>query len=229
MAHIDKQQLKHDPVAESIVHGIAALKARMHVLGPAALIVAIIVIAAIWIVNHRQNLPADGSLALVESQRDIAKLEQVARVYSGTFAGPAALAQLGYLEFARTNYSKALGYYRQLVDNHPSSFLVPAAQLAICKCHIAMGQYDDAANILKRDVLYNADTYAALQGQLDLVRVLMIQKKYDEAWQEMQEWDQQTANMSFSNLGDGLREQLLRETGMGTNMVVQAETPTSIQ
>jgi len=135
--------------------------------------------------------------------------------------------QLGQLAVHETNYAKAMAYYRRVVDDYPDSFLVPGALLAVAKCHIAQGNYRNAETVLKRELLYNRDNYAAAIAQLDLVRVLCAMGRYGEAWEEMQMWDQMVGNTYVASLGNGLREKLLRVTGLSTNLLQQANEGTA--
>ena len=228
MSHIDRQKLKHDPVAESLVHFIGTLKAnapRIVVIGGA--IVIILLVLGYWY-KQKENLPYEASAALV-GVRSLQQLERVPAEYPLSFAAPAALSQLGYAAFQQTNFTSALQYYTRVVNKYPDYLLVPSIQLAIAKCHIGLEQLTEAEQILRNDVLYDTDHYAAFQGQLVLVKVLTMQKRYTEAWEEMQKWDQLARTFEMSVLGDGLREKLLRETGVSTSLVVQAENQPVMQ
>jgi len=228
MAHIDKQRLKHDPVAESLVHFIGRLKAnaaRVTIIS-AAIIITVVVIG-FWL-KQKKDLPYKASDALMAVQ-SVQQLALVPDAYPQSFAAPSALSQLGYAAFQQTNYAGALQYYSRIVNDYPDFLLTPSVRLAIAKCHIALNQYSEAERVLRNDVLYDIDHYAAFQGQLVLVKVLAMQKRYDEAWEEMQKWDQMAKNFYMTPLGDGLREKLLRETGISTSIVVQAENQPVLQ
>ncbi|MCX7847934.1 MAG: hypothetical protein N2595_07905 [bacterium] len=228
MATLEKELLKHDPVAESIVRFIQRVLAhwRTIVLVTGALLIAGGVVVSR--VHQRQRLPQEASFALANA-RSADELQRVVRNYPQTFAAPAALAQLGHLMAMQTNYPAALQYYEELVAKYPRNFLVPAAQLAAVKCRIAIAEaesdplrrrqlYEQAETILKRELLYNRDHYAALLAQLELVRLLTAMERYPEALEEMQRWDAEVGNTYFAALGDGLRERLYRITGASTNM-----------
>jgi predicted negative regulator of RcsB-dependent stress response len=112
------------------------------------------------------------------------------------------------------------------VDEHPNSFLVPAAQLAIVKCYIAEENYDEAERVLKRELLYSPTHYIVPLARIQLVNVLMATERYDEAWEEYQAFEQQTANSYLAFLGDGIREKLMRVTGISTNLYAQTNEGT---
>jgi tetratricopeptide (TPR) repeat protein len=228
MSHIDRQKLKHDPVAESLVHLIGRLKQHTTRLVLVGGIILIALVAAIWWYQQKEDLPYKASMALLQVQ-SLQDLENIPREYPKSFAAPAALTQLGYAAFQQTNYARALAYYSRIADEYPDYLLTPSVRLAMAKCHLALSQFAEAERILRNDVLYDIDHYAAFQGQLVLVKVLAMQKRYDEAWEEMKKWDQMARMFYMTSLGDGLREQLLRETGISTTLVVQAENQPVLQ
>lgn len=231
MATIDKEMLKHDPVAETIVHTVQRVQAQWRTV---ALIGGIILIVGgiVWSrVRQRERVPQEAAFALA-SARSAEDLERVVTQYPRTFAAPAALAQLGHLAAQMTNYAAAIAYYQRLVERYPQNFLVPAAQLAAVKCLIALAdqavdpevrqqRYHEAEAVLKRDLLYNRDHYAAVLAQLELVRLLAATERYQDALQEMETWYQQVGNTYLASLGDGLRERLMRVTGASTNIVAR--------
>jgi len=229
MATIDKELLKHDPVAETIVHTVQRVRLHWRTV---ALVAGIALIAAgmVWSrVRQRERVPQEAGFALA-SARSAEDLERVVKDYPRTFAAPAALAQLGHMAAQMTNYAAALGYYSRLAEEYPQNFLVPAAQLAAVKCRVALAAqefdperrkqlYNEAESMLKRELLYSRDHYAAVLAQLELVRILAATERYQEALQEMETWEQQVGNTYLASLGDGLRERLLRVTGASTNSI----------
>jgi len=231
MATIDKEMLKHDPVAETIVHIVQRVQSQWRTV---VLVAGIALIAAgmVWShVRQREREPQEAGFAL-ESARSADDFERVVRDYPRTFAAPAALAQLGHMAAQMTNYAAALGYYSRLVEQYPQNFLVPAAQLAAVKCRVALAEqefdperraqlYKEAESVLKRELLYNRDHYAAVLAQLELVRILAAMERYQEALQEMETWHQQVGNTYLASLADGLRERLLRITGASTNIILR--------
>jgi len=223
MAKINKEQIKHDPVAESIVELIGKAKPHWKKIAVYVLIVALIIIAASNWYASKKNMPivAGQMLASVHSPEG---LKEVVKQYPETFAASAALMQLGALEAQRTNYSKAVYYFQQLVNNHQKSFLVPAANLAIAQCYSAEGKYKEAEALLKRDLLYNRDHYAALVAQMELIRVLNAMGRYDAALNEIQQLEQVAGRGFYS----GLKEKLMRVTGVTTNLQQQAYEKTSL-
>jgi predicted negative regulator of RcsB-dependent stress response len=221
MAEIDKSLLKHDALAESVVHTLSRLKQHWK---PAALIsgaIVIIVIVAVYSSERAVSVPQQASYALA-SATSRASVEDVANKYPDTFAAAAALVQLGYGSWLQTNYAAARGYYQRVVAEHPNSFLVPAAELAIVKCYVAEGDLDEAERVLKRELLYSPTHYMVPVARIELVHVLMAAGRYDEALEEYQTFEQQTANSFMSSLGDGLREKLMRVTGISTNLYAQS-------
>ncbi len=229
MATIDKEMLKHDPVAETIVHTVQRVQSQWRTWALVAGI-ALVVAGVMWSrVRQRERVPQQASYALA-SARSADDLERVVSEYPATFAAPAALAQLGQVAVQMTNYAAALEYYQRLTEQYPQSFLVPAAHLAAVKCRIALADQEfdptakrqrlmEAEAVLKRELLYSRDHYAAVSAQLELVRVLTAMERHQEALQEMETWYQQVGNSYLAALGDGLRERLLRVTGASTNVI----------
>jgi len=113
-------------------------------------------------------------------------------------------------------------YFKQLVNEHPKSFLVPAANLAIAKCYVAEGKYKEAETLLKRDLLYNRDHYAALPAQMELINVLNAMGEYDAALNEIQLLEQVGGKSFYASAYSGLKEKLMRVTGVTTNLQQQA-------
>jgi predicted negative regulator of RcsB-dependent stress response len=99
---------------------------------------------------------------------------------------------------------------------------VPAAQLAIVRCYVAEENYDEAERVLKRELLYSPTHYMVPLARIELVHVLMAAGRYDQALEQYQTFEQQTANSYLASLGDGVRETLLRVTGMSTNIIAQS-------
>jgi len=224
-------QLKHDPVAEAIMAGLRTAKQQWQRYAP--FVIAALVIGGIawYVISNQRSLPMTASTALAKAQSPEA-LAAVATKYPTTFAAPAALAQLGALAVQSTNYSAAFDYYQQLAQRYPQNFLAPAALLAMVKCRIEQAcqeaaparkreLYEEAEQILRRDLLYNRDHYAVAFAQLELVRILYAQGRMDAAWQELEQWDREVGQSYLASLADGLRETLLRVTGVSTNMLAQ--------
>jgi len=209
---MDKKQLKHDPVAETLVHLIAKLKANQRSLMLYGGVILFVIIGTIFYFNGKKQYPQKASFALskVNSQDS---LKKIVKDYKDNIVAPAALCQLGYLAAQQTNYVEALGYYRTIANDYPDSFLTPAAILAIAKCYIAQGKYTEAESVLKREVLYDKNNYIA--------QLLSTMGRYAEAIDQLQIWNQLGGNRYFSYLGDGIQEKLLRVTGLSTNLISQ--------
>ena len=221
MAKINKEQMKHDPVAELLVELIGKAKLHWKKIVVYVGIAALIVIAVSNWYASKENMPikAGEALAFVQSPE---ALNEVVKKYPETFAASAALMQLGSYEAQRTNYAKAVFYFKQLVNEHPKSFLVPAANLAIAKCYVAEEKYKEAETLLKRDLLYNRDHYAALPAQMELINVLNAMGQYDAALNEIQQLEQVAGKSSYASAYSGLKEKLMRVTGVTTNLQQQA-------
>jgi len=227
MSGLNKEQMKHDPVAESIVELIRKIKPHWKKVATYSGIVILIIIAASNWYSKEKNLPVEAGEALSFASTPEA-MNEVVKKYPETFAASAALMQLGSIEAQRTNYIKAISYFQQLVNEHQKSFLVPAANLAIVKCYVAEGNYSEAEKILKRDLLYNRDHYAALPAQMELVSVLNAMGQYTAALNEIQQLDKLVGNSYYASVYSGLREKLMRVTGVTTNLQQQAYEKTSL-
>ena len=224
---LDKEQLKHDPLAEAIINFIAKVKPRWKELVLYTAIGVLIIILASNFVMKKDNLPVEAGKALAFAG-SAADIENVVIKYPGTYAASAGLMQLGALAVQQTNFSMAIKQYNRIENECPNSFLIPAARLAVAKCYIALGNYKDAEDILKRDLLYDRDHYASLLAQMELVRVLTAMGRYKEALNEMQLWDRSVANSYLASMGSGIREQLMRVTGVSTNLQQQAYENSSL-
>ena len=204
-----------------------------------ALVGAVVIIAigfAGWLSYEKARRPEQASYELFAAQsKSPAAIELVTRQYPDTYAGAAAVGMLAAIAVHETNYTEAIRNYKRLVAEHADSYLVPVANLAIAQCYLAQGSlettpakrqemFGQAESVLKRDLLYNRDHYAALSAQLALVHVLMAQGRYGDAWTELRAWDQQVGNNEIAVLADGLRERLVRVTGTITN-----KNPTATQ
>lgn len=232
MATIDKEILKHDPVAETIVKTLQRLKPHWRRI-VAVTAIALIVASFVWSrVQRRERIPQEAGFRLATAQ-SVEDLERIVQDFPQTFAAPAALAQLGYRMATQTNYAAALSYYEKLVQIYPRSFLVPAAQLAAVKCRIALAdaepdpavrqrRLEEVETYLKRELLYNRDHYAAPLAQLELIRLLTSMGRYEEALSELNNWHQQPHAQFLASLTDGLYERLLRITGAATNLPPEA-------
>ncbi len=224
---MDKKQLKHDPVAEALVHTIGKLKANQRSLMLYGGIILLIIIGTIFYFNSKKQYPQKASFALANA-RSQEELKNIVKDYKDNIAAPAALCQLGYIAAQQTNYVEALGYYRTIVNDYPDSFITPAAILAVAKCYVAQGKYTEAESVLKREVLYDKNNYIAIVAQMELVQILSTMGRYNEAIEQLQIWNQLGGNTYFSYLGDGIQEKLLRVTGLSTNLISQQsnENPT---
>lgn len=213
--------MKHDPVSESIVHFIGRLKAnRRPILLYGSIIVIIIAGTTVYLKNKKEY-PQKASYALATS-RSSEELKKVVEDYKeDKVAAPAALCQLGFIAAQNTNYAEAVRYYRQIIDNYPNSFLKPAAILAVAKCYVAQGKYTEAETVLKREVLYDKNNYIAVVAQMELIQILSSMGRYNEAIEQLENWNQMGGNTYFSYLGDGVQEKLLRITGLSTNLISQ--------
>ncbi|MCX7003629.1 MAG: hypothetical protein NTV22_10220 [bacterium] len=198
-----REMLKHDPVAEAIVASVSRVRHNWRKYVPYVLLVVLVLCVAWYVYRGRANEPLTASAALGNA-RTAEALETVARLYPNTYAGPAALAQLGALALQQTNYAQAYGHFQRLVSSAPQSYLVPAAQLAMVKCRVAQANealvpqdkknyYADAEQVLRRELLYNRDHYAAPLAQLELVRILYATGRPQEAWQELEVWQRGAA------------------------------------
>ncbi|RLD11695.1 MAG: hypothetical protein DRI44_02975 [Chlamydiae bacterium] len=223
MAGLNKEQMKHDPVAELIVELIGKVKLHWKKIVLYCGIVILLIIAVANYYAKEKNMPVEAgqALALVQSPEG---LNAVVKHYPETFAASAALMQLGSIEVQRTNYSKAISYFQQLVNEHKKSFLVPAAHLAIAKCYVAENNYKEAENVLKRNLLYNRDHYAALSAQMELINVLNAMGQYDAALNEIQQLEQVAGNSYYASSYSGLKEKLMRITGATTNVRQQVSS-----
>ena len=217
---MDKKQLKHDPIAEALVHLIGKLKANQRSLILYGGVTLLVIIGTIFYFSNQNEYPNKASLALanVQSPED---LKKIVIDYKNNIVAPAALCQLGYMEVHKTNFVEALEYYRTVVNDYPDSFLTPAATLAVAKCYVAQGKYTEAESVLKREVLYDKNNYIAIVAQMELVQILNSMGRYNEAIEELQIWNQLGGNRYFSYLGDGIQEKLLRVTGLSTNLISQ--------
>ena len=226
-----REMLKHDPVAEAIVASVSRVRHNWRKYVPYALLAVLVLCVAWYVYRGRANEPLTASTALGNA-RTAEALEAVARLYPNTYAGPAALAQLGALALQQTNYAQAYGHFQRLVSSAPQSYLVPAAQLAMVKCRVAQANealvpqdkqnyYADAEQVLRRELLYNRDHYAAPMAQLELVRILYATGRPQEAWQELEVWQREIGQNYMASMADGLRETLMRMTGAATNMMAQ--------
>ncbi|NLF40759.1 tetratricopeptide repeat protein [bacterium] len=220
MADINREELKHDPIAEYIVHQLAKIQKHWRQVVVGVCIAAVVIIAVAYHFSRKETVPQKASLALAQARTPDA-LEGVVRAYGGTFAAPAALAELGRVAIMETNYQAAIGYYQRLVAEYPKDFLVPAALLSVAKCYIELENYSDAETVLRRQLLYDRNHYAVAAAQLELVSLLVATKRYGEAWDELQAWDQTFRDSQFGSLADGLREKLMRLSGASTNLVAQ--------
>jgi len=223
--------LKHDPVAEAIAASVIRVQHNWRKYVPLVLLAVLALGVAWYVYNNRANEPLHASVALANA-RTAEALEAVARTYPATYAGPAALAQLGALALQQTNYAQAYGYFERLVKSAPQNYLVPAAQLAMVKCRVAQADaalvpqdkqqyYADAEQVLRRELLYSRDHYAAPLAQLELVRILYATGRPQEAWQELEVWQREIGQNYMASMADGLRETLMRMTGATTNMMAQ--------
>ncbi len=217
---MDKKQLKHDPVAEALVHLVGKLKANQHSLMLYGGIILLVIVGTLIYFNSKKEYPQKASFALANA-RSHEDLENVVKNYKDNIVAPAALCQLGYIAAQQTNYVEALGYYRTIIDEYPDSFLTPAAILAVAKCYVAQGKYTEAESVLKREVLYDKNNYIAIVAQMELVQILSTMGRYNEAIEQLQIWNQLGGNTYFSYLGDGIQEKLLRVTGLSTNLISQ--------
>ncbi len=219
---MDKKQLKHDPVAETIVHLIGKLKANQRSIIFFVSIIVLVILGTIFYFKDKKEYPQKASFALANA-RSHEDLKNIVKDYKGNIAAPAALCQLGYIAVQKTNFVEALGYYRTIINEYPDSFLTPAAILAVAKCYVAQGKYPEAESVLKREVLYDKNSYITIVAQMELVRLLSTMGRYDEAIEQLQIWNQmnQINGGYFSYLGDGLQEKLLRVTGLSTNLIPQ--------
>jgi len=218
---MDKTQLKHDPVAESIVHLIGRLKANRRSIMLYGGIIAIVIIGTTFYLKNKKEYPQKASYALA-SARSPEELKNVVKDYKdNNVAAPAALCQLGYIAAQNTNFAEAVEYYRTIINNYPDSLLTPAAILAVAKCYVAQGKYTEAESVLKREVLYDKNNYIAVVAQIELVQILCSMGRYNEAIEQLQIWNQMGGNTYFSYLSDGLQEKLLRVTGLSTNLISQ--------
>ncbi len=226
-----REMLKHDPVAEAIVASVSRVRHNWRTYAPYVLLAVLALGVAWYVYSRRANEPLNASTALANA-RTAEALEAVARAYPATYAGPAALAQLGALALQQTNYAQAYGHFQRLVSGAPQSYLVPAAQLAMVKCRIAQADealvpqdkqqyYAEAEQVLRRELLYNRDHYAAPLAQLELVRILYATGRPQEAWQELEVWQREIGQNYMASMADGLRETLMRVTGAATNMMAQ--------
>jgi len=238
MASLDKQELKHDPVAESIVEIAQEVKTKWRLLAIVGAVALFIVLVIAWRANARMRYPEEASFALF-SARSPEAMEQVAQNYRDTAAGAVALSTLAVIAAHQTNYERAISLNKRLVTEYPQSFLFYPAQLAIAKSYMALGSLETeparrqemfrkAEEVLRNDLLYNPNHYAGVSAQMDLVRVLYAQGRYADAWNELRRWDQQMQGTYLASMADGLREKLARETGIVTNAQPQVanEQPT---
>ena len=223
MSGLNKEQMKHDPVAESIVELIGKIKPHWKKVTIYGGIIILALVAALnWYTNEK-NFPVEAGQALAFVQTPEA-LNEVVKKYPATFAASAALMQLGSYEVQRTNYAKAISYFQQLVNEYQKSFLVPAANLAITKCYVAEKKYKEAENLLKRNLLYNRDHYAALPAQMELINVLNAMGQYEAALNEIQQLELVAGNSYYASTYNGLKEKLMRITGVTTNLQQQASS-----
>ena len=220
--------MKHDPVAEAIISTIAKLKPHWKKYAAIAAIAAIAIVIAANMYSSEKNLPvkAGEALAMVTSPD---ALNEVVQKYPETFAASAALMQLGAYEAQRTNYAAAIMYFQRLVNEHQDSFLVPAANYAIVKCYVGERNYKEAENVLKRNLLYDRDHYAALAAQMELVNVLNAMGRYTDALNEIMQLEQTLGQGYSTSVFGGLKERLMRLTGATTNIQQQAYENTNLQ
>lgn len=227
MSKKHKEMLKHDPVAESIVHFLAKVKANKNVVVTAVLVGVVVIASVVYTIQSKNLEPFKASEAL-RSVASESQLKEIPIQYPGTFAAPVARIRLAAQAFAQSNYVVAIEYYDQILTDSPKFDLVPAVILAKAKCKIAMGDLVAAEKIL-RDALYEGDKFADLASQLALVKVLTMEKRYSEANAEMQVWEQTASKYGMNQLENGLRAELLRLSGSATSMFYEAENQMEAQ
>lgn len=220
MSGIDKKQLKHDPVAEWIVHRIAQLNPYRKQILAGVLVVLVVVTGISYYYREQTSVPEEASYLLANAQSP-ADLERVASEYPGTYAAASALMTMGRTLAQQTNYAGAAGYYEQVINDIPDSPLKPVAVRALAKCYVAQEDYDRAVDLLNREILYDKSSYVTVLAQLDLVHALCAAERYEEAWAALQEWDSLVGQSYISTVADGLREEILRVTGISTNQMAQ--------
>lgn len=208
------------------MHKLAQAKAHSKALVIGGICVIVVTSAVTWHMTQSRVRPLRASRALSQARTPEA-LMQVAAQYPRTLSGSAAYMFLGQMAAQQTNYTQAIQYYSVVAYDMPESMLQPLAKHAIAQCYMAQRDYDRAITLLRRDVLYDMTSYVAPLAWLDLVYALTAVGRYQEAWNELAQWEQQAAGMHMRSAADGLREMLLRVTGVSTNHMAQQHHATS--
>jgi tetratricopeptide (TPR) repeat protein len=225
---MNKEQIKHDPVAEAIVSGISKYKPYWKQILIGVIIIALAVIAVSNTYSSKKNYPVEAGEALASITSPAALIE-VVKQYPKSFAASAALMQLGAYEAQRTNYASAKAYFQKIVNEYQDSFLVPAAYYAIAKCYVGEQNYKEAEDVLKRNLLYDRDHYAAFAAQAELVNVLTAMGRYSEALNEIAQVEQVFGSETAQAIFGGLNTRLMRLSGLSTNFQQQVSQNATLQ
>jgi predicted negative regulator of RcsB-dependent stress response len=220
MSGIDKKQLKHDPVAEWLVHQIVQLKPYTRQITGVLVLVIIVIAGVSWYYSRESSRPNEASYALAMARSE-ADLQRVITEYPDTFSAVAATMKLAQFMAQQTNYTRAVEYYRYVINDMPDNSMRPIAVRALAKCYFAEGEYDRAIELLNRELLYDKNSYVTVLAQLDLVYILCAADRYEEAWKELEEWNSLVGNSYMASAANGLREEILRVTGISTNQIAQ--------
>ncbi len=155
-----KEELRHDPVLESIAKTQQALKANSNRI-ISALIVIILILAGFQVMNYLGRKKLEGAqegfgrgmlhLAAAEEDNALEAFSSVTDEFSNTAHGAYSAYLVGQIHLANGRYDEALASFESTVNNkNGKGFIQGEALIALATCYEAMGNDDLAMDYFNR-------------------------------------------------------------------------------
>ena len=186
-----KQELRHDPFAESLASFYAFLQERFLAVVVGVLVLAVVVLGTIYVRHSQQETRQEASQKMYQATQlytsaaysaALPGFEELSNRYSGTKEGKAAVYFAAACHLGLGENEAAVTAFREYLDEQPQGFYAKAAKHGLALALEAEGNNEEASKVLAGliDELSPGDALSA-SARLTQSRVLEKLGKTDEA------------------------------------------------
>jgi tetratricopeptide (TPR) repeat protein len=138
-----------------------------------------------------------------EKLKECAELfQKVIDDYGLSKASRLALPELAYIKMVEQKYAEAIPLYQEFLDKAPNNSPYRSlARIAIAACHEAMGEYEQAIEILNQ-VTAQADALFMEQAMFSLARIYRLAGQKDKAKEILREFVEKFQTSPFLPLAN---------------------------